>query len=290
MNLEKDIRLIVEEMVEGFLNEKKEVSETTSVTSNRQEEPLPDILEIDLKKQLLVPNPKYPEAYLEMKSKSPARVGCWRAGPRMKTESLLRFWTDHAVSQDAVFGEVSPELINKLDFMEVQTLCSDKAEYLKRTDLGRQFSEEMQQKIKNSCDKKPQVQIVVADGLSSTAIEKNIENILPAIKLGLNTVGIHTGKVVFVKYGRVPSMDVISEVTEADVTCLLVGERPGLVTAESMSAYIAYKANVGMPEANRTVISNIYDGGTPTIEAGAHIAEVIKKMLDNKASGVNLKL
>ena len=71
---------------------------------------------------------------------------------------------------------------------------------------------------------------------------------------------------------------------------MLIGERPGLITAESMSAYIVYKATVGMPEARRTVISNIHKAGTPPVEAGAHIAEVIKKILDNKASGTDLKL
>lgn len=83
-------------------------------------------------------------------------------------------------------------------------------------------------------------------------------------------------------------MDVIGELTGADVVCLLVGERPGLVTAESMSAYIAYKPTVDMPEARRTVISNIHEGGTPPVEAGAHIAELIKKMIDKKASGLDL--
>ena len=97
------------------------------------------------------------------------------------------------------------------------------------------------------------------------------------------------GPCIFVKYCRVGAMDVISEITGADVTLLLVGERPGLVTAESMSAYIAYKATVGMPEARRTVISNIHKGGTTAVEAGAHIAELSKIMLDKKASGIDLK-
>lgn len=70
---------------------------------------------------------------------------------------------------------------------------------------------------------------------------------------------------------------------------MLVGERPGLVTAESMSAYIAYRPTVGMPEARRTVISNIHKGGTPAVEAGAYIAELIHKMLQKKKSGIDLK-
>ena len=84
-------------------------------------------------------------------------------------------------------------------------------------------------------------------------------------------------------------MHKIAELTEAEVVCLLVGERPGLVTAESMSAYIAYRPTVGMPEARRTVISNIHKGGTPAVEAGAYIAELIYKMLQKKKSGIDLK-
>ena len=84
-------------------------------------------------------------------------------------------------------------------------------------------------------------------------------------------------------------MDQVSELTGAEVTCVLIGERPGLITAESMSAYIAYKATVGMPEARRTVVSNIPRAGTNPAEAGAHI-EIIKIMLEKKASGTDLKL
>ena len=101
--------------------------------------------------------------------------------------------------------------------------------------------------------------------------------------------GIEIGEILFVKYARVGAMDAIGEVTDADCICMLVGERPGLVTAESMSAYIAYKPKHGLPEAKRTVVSNIHKGGTTAVEAGAHIAEIIKRILDKKASGIDLK-
>lgn len=84
-------------------------------------------------------------------------------------------------------------------------------------------------------------------------------------------------------------MDQISEALNATVTCVLLGERPGLATAESMSAYIAYRATVGMPEARRTVVSNIHSRGIPAVEAGAYIVDVIEKILEAKASGVELK-
>ncbi len=137
--------------------------------------------------------------------------------------------------------------------------------------------------------KNAKLQIVVGDGLSSAAIEANIKDILPSIKQGLKMYNLDFDNIIFVKHCRVPSMDQIGEITGADVVCLLVGERPGLVTAESMSAYIAYKPTIGMPEARRTVISNIHSGGTPPVEAGAYIAELIHNMLEKKCSGIDLK-
>ena len=130
---------------------------------------------------------------------------------------------------------------------------------------------------------------MAGDGLSSAAIEANLKDCVSAIKQGLKMYGIESGEVVFVKHCRVGSMDHLGEELGSEVICMLVGERPGLVTAESMSAYIAYKPYVGMAEAKRTVISNIHKGGTTSVEAGAHIAELLKTILDKKASGIDLK-
>ncbi|WP_338078438.1 ethanolamine ammonia-lyase subunit EutC [Clostridium tetanomorphum] len=251
---------------------------------------IPDITEVDLKSQILVPNPEHKEEFLKLKNSTPARVGVWRAGPRYKTETMLRFRADHAVAMDAVFNDVSEEFLNEMNLFSIKTKCNNKDEYLTRPDLGRKFDEEELQNIKNNCIKNPQVQIYVSDGLSSTSIEANVRDVLPAIIQGLEGYGIKVGTPFFVKYGRVPAMDVISETTGADVTCVLIGERPGLATGESMSAYIAYKATINMPEARRTVVSNIHKGGTPPVEAGAHIADIIKLMLEKKASGLDLKL
>ena len=293
---EKDLKLMVEQLVSQMVGQVdmqsvekvvKEVSKNQSQVES--DEFIPDITEIDIKKQLLVDNPADREAYLEMKAKTPARLGLGRAGARYKTITALRMRADHAAAQDSVFSDVSEEFIKKNNLIPVKTMCTDKDEYLTRPDLGRKFSPETIEVIKEKCDKNPKVQIMVGDGLSSAAIEANLEDILPSIEQGLKMYGLNVGPILFVKYCRVPAMDAVGEATGADVVCLLVGERPGLVTAESMSAYIAYKPKVGMPEAKRTVISNIHKGGTTAVEAGAHIAELIKTMLDKKASGIDLK-
>lgn len=251
---------------------------------------LEDITEIDLRKQMLVEEPEDYDGYLKMKEKTPARLGVGRAGTRYKTITSLRFAADHAAAQDAVFSDVSEELIQEMGLIPVATLCQDKDQYITRPDLGRQFADEMIATMQARTKRKARVQIVVGDGLSSAAIEANIRDIIPAIRQGLKMHNLDTGDILFVKHCRVPAMDPIGDATEAEVVCLLIGERPGLVTAESMSAYIAYKPTKGMQEARRNVISNIHAGGTPAVEAGAHIADLIKTMLERKASGIDLKI
>nr|WP_228099233.1 ethanolamine ammonia-lyase subunit EutC [Granulicatella sp. 19428wC4_WM01] len=259
------------------------------VQSNVEDGFIDDITEVDIQKQFLVPNAINEEAYRKIKNFTPARLGLWRAGTRYKTQTVLRFRADHAAAQDAVFSYVDEEFVKKMGFKEVETKATSKDEYLTRPDLGRIFSEEQQQVIKESCAHNQKVQVIVGDGLSSAAIEANIPDFLPALKQGLKMFGLEFNEVLFVKHARVASMDQIAELTGAEAVCMLIGERPGLVTAESMSAYLAYKPTVGMPEAKRTVVSNIHKKGTPAVEAGAYVAEIIKKILDNKKSGIDLK-
>ncbi len=292
---EKELKSMVEKLLAQMVSNGSEetvgkVIRKSTETFDTEDRYLDDVTEVEIRKQLLVPEPEDREGYLKMKEKTPARIGIWRAGPRYKTETSLRFRADHAAAQDAVFSYVGEEYIKENNLVPIATLCKDKDEYITRPDLGRKFSEDTIKLLKDNFRKNAKVQVVVGDGLSSSAIEANLGDILPALKQGLKIYGIDVPEVIFVKHCRVPAMDVIGEATGADVICLLVGERPGLVTAESMSAYIAYKPTVNMPEAKRTVISNIHKGGTPPVEAGAHIAELIKTMLDRKASGIDLKL
>lgn len=251
---------------------------------------LDDITEIDIKKQYLVENPADKEGFMELKQFAPCRLGIGKAGARYKTLPQLMFRAAHSAAQDAVFSDVDQDFVDNLGLFTVQSRCDNKDVYLTRPDLGRRLSEEAVATLKEKCEKNPQVQIFVSDGLSSAAVAANTKDVLSGITQGLKASGINVGTPFFVKYGRVGAMDEISEITGADVTCVLIGERPGLITAESMSAYIAYKATIGMPEARRTVVSNIHSSGTIPAEAGAHIAEIIKTILEKKASGTDLKL
>lgn len=250
---------------------------------------LPDLAEEDLRKTYLVKDPVNGDAYLRLKQQTPARLGLGRTGARYRTASMLRFRADHAAAQDSVFSLVDPDFYKKNGMAFVQTMCKDKDQYLTRPDLGRRFDEKNQVVIRNTCAENPRVLLVIGDGLSSNAVTANALDCAAAIEQGLKTYGIHLGKTLFIQYARVGASDHIGEITGAELVCMLVGERPGLVTSESMSAYITYMPRPGIPEAKRTVVSNIHRQGTPAVEAGAHIAELMHKMLEKKASGIDLR-
>ncbi|SKC81526.1 ethanolamine ammonia-lyase subunit EutC [Maledivibacter halophilus] len=269
---------------------KKIVLEMTSEEREFYIPNIPDLTSIDIKKELLVPNPKKKDAYFKFKEATSARVGVWRTGARYKTETLLRFRADHAVAQNAVFTYVSEEFLKEMNLFSVTTMCRDKDEFLTRPDLGRKFDKENEKIILKNCKRKPRVQVYISDGLSSTAIEANAKDTFEALVQGLKGYGIEIGTPFFVKHGRVPAMDMISQLLDAEVTVVLIGERPGLATAGSMSCYMAYRAKPKMAESNRRVVSNIHDGGTLAVEAGAYIADIIKRILEEKTSGLDLKL
>ena len=249
---------------------------------------VPDVTALDLRKLYLVEEPENGEKYRKMKEKTPARLGSGKAGPRYKTLTMLRFRADHAAAQDAVFSQVPEDFARKNGMVEVQTKCQTKDEYLTRPDHGRCFDEENQKKIRAAIPGTPKVQIVVGDGLSSAAITANAMDCLESIREGLKIRGIDAGTPIFVRYCRVGAGDAIGDVTGCELVCMLVGERPGLVTDKSMSAYITYRPRTGVSESSRTVVSNIHAQGTPAVEAGAHIAGLIETILKKKISGVGL--
>ena len=259
-------------------------------TGFREGDFVPDVTQLDLRKLYLTENPENREKYSRMKEKTPARLGSGRAGPRYKTLTMLRFRADHAAAQDAVFSQVPEEFASKNGMTEVRTRCASKDEYLTRPDHGRCFDEENQRKIRSAIPGTPKVQIVVGDGLSSAAITANAMDCLESIREGLKLKGIDGGTPIFVRYCRVGAGDAVGDVTGCELVCVLVGERPGLVTDKSMSAYITYKPHTGVSESSRTVVSNIHAGGTPAVEAGAYVAELIDTILKKKVSGVGLHL
>lgn len=228
------------------------------------------------------------DSLLALKKSTPARIGVSRTGTRPLTKDFLLLRIDHAAAVDTVYGEVSAKLLDQFNLFTVDTCFETKERYLTRPDLGRIFAEDAQALILEKCVKRPVVQIVISDGLSSNAIEENLRDVYPTLLDSLESYNLTTGTPFFVRGGRVACMDVIGELLEPEAFILLIGERPGLVCAHSLSAYMCYRPRVGTKESDRMVISNIHQRGTTPIEAAAHMGTMIHKMLEQKTSGVSL--
>ncbi len=239
---------------------------------------------------LMVPNPQNRSAYEDMMQSTSARIGVWRAGTRPLTKTMLKFRADHGVAQDAVLSHVDQSLLDSLGFIQLESKVADKDEFLTRPDLGRILSEASMAKLQQEATQGAQVQIVVGDGLSAKAIDANIQDVLTVCRQGLQNQGYNLGKDIFVKNARVGIVNCIGEILKPELILLLIGERPGLGTAESMSAYLTYRPTMATVEAQRTMISNIHKGGIPPVEAGAQIASLVEKILTQKTSGLDLQL
>jgi ethanolamine ammonia-lyase small subunit len=258
--------------------------DTADVATTRD---LPDLAAEEARRIPGLDHPLDPEGLAELMATTTARLGTGRAGPRPRTTALLRFQADHAITQDALHSQVSDELKDRFDLFTVRTMPADKAEYLLRPDLGRRLTPESRDLIAERCTPGPQVQIVVGDGLSSDAIEHNLPAIMPVLVQGLTSAGITVGTPFFVEFARVGIINEINEIVGADVVVILIGERPGLGIADAMSAYLGWQPGPGRTDAHRELICMITDhGGTNPLEAGAFLVELVRKVLDARASGV----
>jgi len=221
-----------------------------------------------------------------------SRIGVGRAGPCLRTRALQLFLADLAVTKDALARDVNPRLLEDLGLFSVRSrIEGGKEQYLLRPDLGRRLSDDARKVVAERCVKGPDVQICVGDGLSAQAIEVNLGKILPVLQAGCKTAGLTLGTPFFIQHCRVGVMNDIGELLQPGVLILLIGERPGLGRADSMSAYMAYRPQPGHTDAERDVICNIFDGGGANpLEAGAYALRLAQKMLKAQASGVKLKL
>lgn len=252
-------------------------------------EKIKDITEIPMHSLLLTQSENAKELE-NLKKFTDARIGIGRTGARYKTMPYLRFRADHAAANDAVMLEVSSDTIEKLGLFEIRTKCQNKFDMLTRPDWGRIIPDEYKEVLKQKCKSDVDVQIYCGDGLSAPSIKANVADILKIITLSFADTDITMGTPFFVRYCRVNTAREIGPLLNAKVTCVLIGERPGLSNGESMSAYIAYNARPDMSESDYTVVSNISKKGMHPAEAGAYIAELIIKMLEQKTSGLNLKI
>ena len=226
---------------------------------------------------------------------TPARLLVGRAGAAYRTETQLQLREDHAKARDAVRAELelktafNSEFIERWNLFEVSTRAYTKLEYLARPALGREFSDESRGEILRRCLPNRNIQIVVGDGLSALAVQTQVPHLLPLLVEGARKSGWSIGQTFVVRHCRVGILNEIGELLKPRIAILLIGERPGLVSAESMSAYMAYQPGRSHSDANRNLISNIHDCGLSSPSAAARILNLSAQMMRVRISGCTLK-
>ncbi len=237
----------------------------------------------------------WPNFLERIRARTPARVLAERAGAAYRSSTQLELRRAHAAARDAVRteldleGDFGGEFVSAWDLFEVTTRAKSKDEYLLRPDLGRRFNEESARTIRARCTPKTDLQIVIGDGLSVTAVAAQVPGLIPLLAQQAKAQGWSTGESFVVRYCRVGLMNHIGELLSPRVVVLLIGERPGLATAESLSAYMAFQPNAGHSDANRNLISNIHSRGVSTEAAAHRISRLAAQMMREAGSGVNLK-
>lgn len=231
----------------------------------------------------------------EVRARTPARILTGRNGPAYTTTTWLQLRQDHAAARDAVQAEIDLErdlgsdLIARWGLFEIETQAATKEQYLLRPDLGRRLMPAARNVLQQRCPRGRDVQIAIGDGLSAAAVQTQVPTLLPQFMAEVQRQGLTAGQPFFIRHCRVGVLNEIGELLSPEVVVLLIGERPGLATAESLSAYLAYRPAPGHTDAQRNLISNIHARGVPVEVAAARIMALGKKLLRLRQSGVAVK-
>ena len=225
---------------------------------------------------------------------TPARVLVGRTGSAYRTSTALKLREDHAVARDAVQAEVDllndfgAERLGGFLLFNAQTKATSKAEYLRRPDLGRKLNDTSRETIRDRCPRECALQVVIGDGLSATAVAKQAPELLERLWNAAQLRGWSFGRPFLVRYCRVGVLNDIGDLLAPTVVVLLIGERPGLATAESLSAYMAFRPRTGHSDADRNLISNIHARGVPLEEAVQRIIALAEQFRTAGRSGVGV--
>jgi ethanolamine ammonia-lyase small subunit len=236
-----------------------------------------------------------PAALAAIRARTPARILAGRAGSSYTTATQLALRRDHAAALDAVHAELAAksdlgqEFVECWQLFEVRTQARDKAEYLMRPDLGRRLDGDARSTVTANCVPGADVQVVIGDGLSVAAVAKQVPALLPRLEQAVRERGWTFGRPFLVRHCRVGVLNDIGELLDPDVVVLLIGERPGLATAESLSAYLAYRPRPGHTDAQRNLISNIHARGVGSADAAHRIVALAGILRQRQTSGTAVK-
>jgi ethanolamine ammonia-lyase small subunit len=237
----------------------------------------------------------WPDLIEKIRTRTPARVLADRTGAAYRTATQLELRQAHAAARDAVRFELDlnrdlgAEFVQQWKLFTVSTMAASKDEYLRRPDLGRRLDQNARSQLVAHCAAQADLQVVIGDGLSVTAVSIQVPPLLPLLAERAQLRGWTLGQPFAVHYCRVGVINDVGELLQPKVVVLLIGERPGLATAESLSAYMAFQPGAGHNDSNRNLISNIHARGVRPEAAASRIIVLAEQMMWRQTSGVKLK-
>ena len=277
MSSDRDEQTLIDEIVKRVL---AQVASDPNADETTRDVAVREALEIYLT------NPRNPKALERIVESTPSRLGVGRAGTRYLTPVYLRLRADHAIAKDAVYSEVPDEFAAQMNCIALRTRAADRERFLLHPEDGRALHRESRAVLDREGTRGADVQLILGDGLSAVALTTNAPELVPAIERELASRGMSVGKRVAVRFARIAVADEIGVGMGAKATVILVGERPGLGTGDSLSAYIAFAPKLGQDNAEKNCVSNIRAMGLPPAEAAHAIGVILSRAFQLGHSGV----
>jgi len=231
----------------------------------------------------------------ELREFTDARIALGRTGYSVPTSEYLKFSLAHAMARDTINTPFDRDMLaSKLSKMGLSTIyvessASSRSVFLTRPDLGRRLSEESRDRLRAMSDKEADVLFVIGDGLSSKAVHKQAAPLIQHLLPYLNELNLTLGPVILARQSRVALADDIAEIMHCKLVVILIGERPGLSSPDSLGAYMTYKPYWGRLESERNCISNIRPAGLSYSRAAFKLAWLIEAAFSMHKSGTALK-
>lgn len=235
-----------------------------------------------------LPPARNADALEHLVTTTPARIVTGRTGTRYLTNQYLGLRADHAIALDAVHSELDEAWATAQGWLPLRTRSKDHAEYLLHPDTGRRLDDASREKCAREATQNVDVQLIAGDGLAATALKLNGPPLMKALRTALEATGFSVGKPLFVKFARIGVQDEIGVITKAKSTLIVVGERPGLGTGDSLSIYTAFAPRLGQDNSEKDCISNVREVGFPPERAARKCAELMKASFAAGGGGVKL--